>query len=181
MAQTIPRYQTWLNTLVLVGFGWAAILIELAPLDGLASALPSPDLLFCVAACLVLRRPAATPALIVVLLGIARDLMGGGPAGLGALVLLAAIEALRFYGRTIIRRGVLAEVFSIAILSVIMALVQVVLLTIALTPTPPLDQLGIGVVVTVAAYLFTLFLFRVILRVRADVDEATKLSGRIVR
>ena len=181
MAQPTPRYQTWLNMLVLISFGWAAILIELAPLDGLASALPSPDILFCVAACLVLRRPAATPAMIVSVLGIARDLMGGGPAGLGALVLLATIEVLRFYGPTIIRRGLVAEIFAIAALSAIMAAVQVVMLTITLTPTPPLDQLGTGVAMTIAAYLLTLLIFRVILRVRAEADEGTKLSGRIVR
>lgn len=181
MVQRVPRYQNYLNMLVLVGFGWAAILIELAPLDGLASALPSPDLLFCVGACMVLRRPNATPIFLISILGIARDLLGGGPAGLGALVLIAALEVLRFYRTTIIRRGLMVEVLTIAALSILMVALQVVMLTVTLTPTPPLDQLAMGALITVAAYLAVLLLFRVILRIRVEQEERPGLTSRAIR
>ena len=63
MARREPRYARWLNALVLLGLGWLAILLELAPLGGMASATPSPDFLFCVAAFLVVRRSRSTPAM----------------------------------------------------------------------------------------------------------------------
>ncbi|MEL7464419.1 MAG: hypothetical protein AAFN79_10155, partial [Pseudomonadota bacterium] len=106
MIQRDPAYARWLNALVLIGFGWLAILLELAPLGARASAAPSPELLFCVAAFLALRRPGSTPSALVLLLGLANDVLGGGPAGLGALTMLAAVEALRANRDWLLRHSV---------------------------------------------------------------------------
>lgn len=181
MAERTPRYHNWANALVLIGFGWLAILLELAPLSGLSSAPPSPDLLFCVAAFLLIRRPQATPALLIVLLGVLRDLLGGGPAGLGALILLAALECLRLYADILRRRGFLFELTCIAGLTVIMAAIEVIVLTIALTPIPPLDRIGMGILITIFSYICVVILLRGVLRIRADQDDSTSLSRRVLR
>ena len=115
MAQREPKYSKWLNAVVLIGFGWLAILLELAPLGGRASATPSPDLLLCVSAFLVLRRPTSTPAGLVLILGLTRDLVGGDAVGLGALTLLGAVEVLRIYRERLLRRTFAYEVAVIAL------------------------------------------------------------------
>ncbi|MEO0361797.1 MAG: rod shape-determining protein MreD, partial [Pseudomonadota bacterium] len=64
------RAVRWASLLVLVAFGWLAVQIELAPLGARAGATPAPDLLFCVVACLVLRRPEESPAILILLIGL---------------------------------------------------------------------------------------------------------------
>lgn len=172
MAQRDAKYALVVNALVLLAFGWAAILIEIAPLGGRAGATPSPDLLFCVAAVLVLRRPAATPASLVLLLGLARDLVSGGAVGLGALTLLAAVEVLRWTRERLQRRSFIYEFAAVGALAIAMSLVQVVILTFAFTPSPALETLGLGVLVTVAAYIGIALVFRFVLRLRGDPLEA---------
>ncbi|MEM7544469.1 MAG: hypothetical protein AAF367_02950 [Pseudomonadota bacterium] len=181
MAERVPRYHRWANALVLLGFGWLAILLQLAPLSGLASAPPSPDLLFCVAAFLLLRRPASTPAFLIVILGLLRDLLGGGPAGLGALVLLAALEVLRLYADLIRRRGFFVELAAIATLVLMMSAFQVVVLALALTPIPPLDRIAMGALMTILAYIGVAILFRWVLRIRPAPEDNGMLIGRARR
>lgn len=180
MAQRDAKYVRAFNAVVLVAFGWAAILIEIAPLGARASETPSPDLLFCVAGFLALRRPTATPASLVLLLGLVRDLVGGGAVGLGALTLLAAVEALRWFRERLMRRSFAYELAAVAALASAMSLLQVVILTFAFAPSPALETLGLGVAVTVASYAGVALVFRYLLQLRADPLEARNLirSGR---
>ncbi|MEL6792966.1 MAG: rod shape-determining protein MreD [Pseudomonadota bacterium] len=179
-----PAYARWLNALVLVGFGWLAILIELAPLGARASATPSPELLLCVAAFLSLRRPNSTPSALILLLGLASDVISGGPVGLGALTLLAAVEALRANREWLLRHSVIYEVLAIAALAIVMNVVKVVILTMAFVPSPALETLGLGVLATVGAYVAIAAFFRFVMRLRAEPLEARNLirtSARAAR
>lgn len=175
MAQREPKYSHWLNAIVLIGFGWLAILLELAPLGGRASATPSPDLLLCVAAFLVLRRPASTPASLVLILGLMRDLVGGDAVGLGALTLLGAVEVLRAYRERLLRRSFIYEVAAIAMATAAISVVQVAVLTLALTPSPALEILGLGALATVGAYVAIAAVFRFLLRMRPEGLETRNL------
>lgn len=168
MAQRDGKYTRALNAAVLVAFGWLAILIEIAPLGARASETPSPDLLFCVASYLAIRRPTATPASLILLLGLARDFIGGGAVGLGALCLLGAVEILRRSRERLMRRSFGYELGVVAVVALAMSVVQVVVLTFAFAPSPALETLGLGVVVTVASYALVALVFRYILRLRAD-------------
>ena len=91
----------WLSVIVLAAFGWLAILLEMAPLNEDARAFPAPDLLFCVCAYFALRRPSGSPGLLVGVLGLCRDLVSGGPVGLGAMSLIAGVETMRSVGDAI--------------------------------------------------------------------------------
>ena len=181
MTQRDATYARWLNALVLIGFGWLAILIELAPLGALASAAPSPELLFCVAGFLALRRPASTPTVIVLLLGLASDVISGGPIGLGALTLLAAVEALRANREWLLRHSVVYEIAAVAALAVLMNAAKVVILTIAFVPSPALETLGLGVLGTIGAYILIAAFFRFVMRLRAEPLEARNLIRGGVR
>ncbi len=178
MAARAPSYLKWLNSLVLIGFAWMAILIELTPLNEEASTMPAPDLLFCVAAFLVLRRPSATPAFLVVILGLTRDLLGGGPVGLGALALVAAIESLRALGEFLSRHNFLFELAAIAAFSFVLIGLQTFGLLITFAPTPPLDQLGLRVLGTIAAYIWIYIFFRWVLRVRGEFATDNRLTRK---
>ena len=175
MAARAPSYLKWLNSLVLIGFAWLAILFELAPLNEQAGAIPAPDLLFCVAAFLVLRRPSATPAFLIVILGLARDLLGGGPVGLGALALVASIESLRALGEFLSRRNFLFEFGAVAAISLVLIGLQIFGLLITFSAVPPIDQLGLRVLGTIAAYLWVFAFFRWVLRVRGEFAPDSRL------
>ena len=178
MAARTPSYLKWLNSLVLIGFAWLAILIELTPLNEQASTMPAPDLLFCVAAFLVLRRPSATPAFLIVILGLARDLLGGGPVGLGALALVAAVEILRALGEFLSRHNFLFEIGVVAAVSLILISLQAFGLIITFSAIPPFDQLGLRVLGTIAAYVWVFIFFRWVLRVRGEFAADTRLTRK---
>ena len=180
MAGRAPIYLPVLNTLVLIGFGWLAIVIELAPL-GPAGAHASPDLLFAVAAFLVLRRPSATPTLFVLLLGLARDILSGGPTGLGALALLFGVEALRAYRPTLARRSFVSEFLAISAVAALASAFQALALVVTLTPLPALSIVGARILETLVAYLAIAVLFRYVLRIQADPLENTRMIGRAER
>ena len=178
MAARAPSYLKWLNSLVLIGFAWLAILIELTPLNEQASTMPPPDLLFCIAAFLVLRRPSATPAFLIVILGLARDLLGGGPVGLGALALVASIECLRAMGEFLSRRNFFVELGAIAALSFVTIGLQTFGLLITFSAIPPFDQLGLRILGTIAAYIWVFVFFRWVLRVRGEFLVDNRLTRK---
>jgi rod shape-determining protein MreD len=178
MVARAPSYLKWLNSLVLIGFAWLAILIELTPLNEEAKTMLAPDLLFCVAAFLVLRRPSATPAFLIVIFGLARDLLGGGPVGLGALALVAAIECLRALGEFLSRRNVFFEFGAVAVFSFLLIVLQTLGLLITFSHTPPLDQLASRVFGTFLAYLLIYVFFRWVLRVRGEFAADNRLPRK---
>ena len=180
MATRTPAYLKLLNALVLLGFGWLAILIELTPLNEDVGAMPAPDLLFCVCAFLVLRRPSATPGVLIVGLGLARELLGGGPVGLGALTLLAAVEVLRIIGELLHRRPLIFEFAAIGALILAISTLQIFAMLITFSPIPPLDQIGLRALGTIVAYLGVYVVFRWMLRVRGEFIEDRRLSKKVV-
>ncbi len=180
MAEAAPRPLRLAHMAALVGLGALAILLSLAPLDARASATPSPDLLFCVAAFLALRRPAATPAILVLLLGLARDLAGGGPVGLGALTLWISIEWLKSRRDRIVR-SVWSELLAVAAIAFLAPLAQLVILTLSFANSPPLTTLAAGGLATLVAYGAVALVMRFGLRIRGVPLEAMRLLGRPIR
>ncbi|MGB0412271.1 MAG: hypothetical protein ACPGFA_11830 [Pikeienuella sp.] len=169
-------YSRWTSALVLISFGWVAILLELAPLNKAAGALPSPDILFCVVAFLVMRRPGGAPGILILGLGLARDLLSGGPVGLGALALLATAEALRVMAEPLRRRARGYEFAAVAVLALGATVAKIIILTATLAALPPLDLLGMRLLMTVGTYFIVFFLFRQILRIRAERTNDLRLG-----
>lgn len=141
--------------------GWLAIALGLAPIGGGIGALSGPDLLFCAVAVVAVRRPKLAPPPLVFALGLARDMLGGGAVGLGALALTLSTAALRAQADALRRRGFLVE-WGLATLWAAAALVLPwLLLTATLAPAPPLASLAGGWLATALAYpLFALMLRR---------------------
>lgn len=141
-----------LSAACLALFGWVAIAAGLAPIGGALGAMPGPDLLFCVVALWSARRPTLTPAGLVLALGLARDLMGGGPVGAGALGLLVASCGLRWRAAGTRRRGFLTEWGAAAMWAVVSVVVPWAMLTLTLAPTPPVERLAGSLLATALAY-----------------------------
>lgn len=180
MADRVSGPMLYANMAVLLSFGWLAILIGLAPIDARASARPSPDLLFCVAAFLAIRRPSATPAILVLLLGLARDLIGGAPLGLGALTLWGAVEYLRFHRNGLIG-SLPTEIGTIAVLAFLIPLLHLAAMTLVLAPSPALEVLASGAIATIFAYCAVALLFRFVFRIRGEAEENLRLIGHTER
>ncbi|MEO0360127.1 MAG: rod shape-determining protein MreD, partial [Pseudomonadota bacterium] len=145
--------------------------IELAPLGARAGATPAPDLLFCVVACLVLRRPEESPAILILLIGLARDLVGGGPVGLGALLLFAGAEALRLAGERARRLSLLREFVTVALAVLALSAAEALVFALTLAPTPPLEIVGLGALVTCAAYPAVVALLQGVFRIRRAAED----------
>lgn len=140
--------------------GWLAIALGLAPIGGGIGALPGPDLLFCAAALVATRRPRLAAPPLVFALGLARDMLGGGAIGLGALTLTLAAAALRARSEGLRRRGFAVEWGAAALGAAAALLLQWLALTATLAPAPPLSALAGGWAATVLAYPFCALLLR---------------------
>ncbi len=177
MAGNASRPARLAGMAALAALGWLAILIGLAPIDARAAAWPAPDLLFGVVACFAVRRPSSSPAALILVLGLARDVLGGGPAGLGALTLWAAAEYLRFHRDRFIRSP-LAEAGALAALSLLLPFAHLVAMTALFAPSPPLSVLALGAISTFAAALAVRVLLVHLLRIGGEAVENHRLIGR---
>lgn len=116
--------------------GCVAIFVEIAPIGFTTEARPSPDFLFCVVACWVVRRPGASPVLLIFALGLARDLLADLPVGAGALTLMLAAEFLRTQGPILARQPFLAEWATVAMVALAMISAQFLLVVLTLAQPP---------------------------------------------
>jgi rod shape-determining protein MreD len=145
--------------------GVLAIYIEMAPLGIGPGARPSPDLVLCVVAYWAIRRPGSTPALLVFVLGLMRDLITDVPVGAGALSLVLAAEALKAWRRALARSGFLREWITVFGAALATAAMQWLLVMVTLAQPPFLDQLLNQCLYTAMAYPAVALLFRWVLRI----------------
>ena len=132
--------------------GWIAIAADLASVGGSAGALPAPDLLFCLSAAFAQRRPAATPATLVFLLGLARDSLSAGPFGLGALALTVSVEGARRAAAAARHEGFLFDWGRAAAWAALGAALLWLGLALSFAPRPALFELALRLAATIAAY-----------------------------
>lgn len=132
MSGTVLWLQRGLYTLVSL----LAILFPLLPLGMDGSHPVLPDFFYVVTAVWVVRRPESAPFLIVAALALIGDFLLNRPPGLWALMTLLGIEFLRGQREVMRDRVYLNEWFTGAAVFAAMLMVNGLLLTIALVPTP---------------------------------------------
>jgi len=150
---TLPSGARLLRMALLASLGTLAIFVEAAPIGVGAQATPSPDLLFCVTAAIAVRRPASAPLLIVLTLGLMRDLLTDLPVGMGALALVLGIEALRIRSVAMARRSLLTEWSLVSVVFLGILAMQWLALFITFVQPPYLFDLGRQWVATMLAYV----------------------------
>lgn len=136
MIAVVPMMLRVLGAALVAGLLWLGLALDLAPLTGQALSWPMPDLMMACAFCLVLRRPSLLPPLAVFGAGLLHDLLAGGAVGPGALGLLAATEYLRGAGRSLRRRGLLAEWLAAAAMAALALVIPAAMLWVSLDDVP---------------------------------------------
>lgn len=136
----------------LAALAGAALAAELAPVGAAAGPAAAPDFLFCLVAALAARRPQLAPPPLVFVLGLLRDLLSGGPIGLGALALMLSVEALRAREPAIRRRGAALEWPLAAALCGLALGGQAAALWATAAPAPDLEALAARYGLTLMAY-----------------------------
>lgn len=92
---TRRRHGPLAETVLVLLLAWALILAALLPSGFALDRPPGPDLIYCLAAAWVIRRPGEAPLWAILAIGLGGDILLSRPVGLGALGLLVVTEALR--------------------------------------------------------------------------------------
>ncbi len=161
------RFAPAIETAALLGLGAAAIHFALLPFDLAAGRFSGPDLVFCLVAAWVIRRPAEAPLWAVLGLGLAADLFLSRPPGLGALGLLLAAEALRGSAISLRSGPFAAEWLSVAGVFVALQLCLHAALQLVFLDGPGLGALLRQAAATALAYPLVVALLAVGLGLRA--------------
>lgn len=152
-----------------------AILLEVAPLGLSAAAAPAPDLVASVVFFWALRRPEATPALLVFLVAILRDLIAGGPVGAAALTLVLGSAAVRT--RNGAHAPLYLEFLMFTVFALLTALVAWLLVWLTAGGAPALSAVLSRAAVTVLCYPLVYIVLRSLLRIRSREAAERHMSG----
>lgn len=158
-----------------VGLCMVVIFFKMLPLSTIPGRLPGPDLLFCLTAVWIMRRPKWAPVGLIVLMHLVADILFLRPIGLWSAISLLGYEYMRSQaeGGTEISPpleiGLAAATF--AVMAGLNGLVQYVLGL----PQPSFGVTGLHVIMTVVAYPFVIAVSVYLLRVRRA--RPTDLDG----
>lgn len=166
-----------LQPLAFLAIAFVLILAQLMPMAFTADAQLWPDLLFCLAAAWVLRRPRALPALFLVAIFLLADFLLSRPPGLGALLALGATEILRVLASEQRDRPFLFEWLNFAVLYGVILLAEFFAYTITFMPGRSPWRLAELYGLTIALYPMVAFSLHSILRIRPPAAEPGWIGG----
>ncbi len=162
-----------LQVAIVFSLSCAVILfVKLIPLDLLPGRIAPPDIMFCLAVALLIRRPGALPMWLVALVFLLNDILLSQPLGLWALIVLATSEVVRGTRSNVREMLFLSEWFWFAGLYVAATVALFVLKFLLFIPREPLTMILPMLVFTVACYpvvvLYLNYVFKVAKSIRAD-------------
>ncbi|WP_298258707.1 hypothetical protein [uncultured Litoreibacter sp.] len=128
--------------------------------------LPGPDLLFCLTAAFLFRRPRWAPVVLIVLVHLLADVLFLRPLGLWAAVSLLAYEFLRRQSNTGAEISVPLEVAMVIGTFAATVLANSVFYLVFAVPHPSVGVSVLHILTTAVAYPFVIALVHFILRVR---------------
>ncbi len=140
-----------------VALGLAILFLRLLPLNPGKVSWPGPDLLLCLTFAWILRRPEQVPALIVAAMFLVEGLLLLKPIGLWAAIVLMATEIARRNEHRWRDQPFLLEWLRIGLLVLGAVMLDRIVQAAffvpqTLAPRPPLGQVLMNVIATVAAY-----------------------------
>ncbi|GIX14428.1 MAG: hypothetical protein KatS3mg118_2387 [Paracoccaceae bacterium] len=144
--------QLWLMRAGAAALALAGLVAALVPMGIAPGSWPSPDLVFMLVVLLLMRRPRAMPAWMLVPLTLASDLLRGAPLGIATLVLIGAGGAIEARRERMARAGLLAEWLTAATLFLGALAAQLVALRLTFLPWPAAADLLAYAAGTVLAY-----------------------------
>ncbi|MBY8975733.1 rod shape-determining protein MreD [Rhodobacteraceae bacterium NNCM2] len=179
MAAALDRESIFrvIRMLIFTALGLLAIFIEAAPAGIEATSLPSPDLLLCVVAFWVLRRPGSTPLLLVFALGLCRDLLTDAPLGAGTLGIVLAAQVLTERRNWIAAQPFVVEWMMVGLAIAFTLILQWVLVVVTLGHPPYLRLLLIMAGMTFFSYPVVAVVFRWLLGISWRKGDGLTRSG----
>ncbi|WP_118135320.1 rod shape-determining protein MreD [Oceanicella sp. SM1341] len=152
--------RTWAGMVALPLVSALGLLISLAPVGLSATDMPMPDLVYLPIAVWLIRRPEAAPLLLVFAIGLAADLLRGGPLGIGVLGLIGAGELLRRMSEGLVRGPFMMEWLVAGGLFIGLLAFQCVALWLTFSPRPAFGLLWQHAAGTVLLYPLVAFALR---------------------
>lgn len=160
------RHLIWLRRAALILFAAAVMFYHLIPFTLEPSALPAPDILFCVICALVIRRPEIVPFWVIGLIYFGFDVFQMKPLGIWTACVLVATEVLRG-NRDAFRENLFPfEWLTVSLIYFLTLAANRTLWAISFIPTPPISDMLWEFIFTVLTYPIALFVITYILRIR---------------
>lgn len=150
-----------------LGFGAFAVVLNLLPLDHAPDAALAPNFLLVTLGFWCVRQPWACPPVLVFLLGALNDLASDGPVGAELLALLIVTEAMRVDALGGAPRSLAVDWLRFSLAVTAHGALTLVILTLTLSPTPPIADVAARGFWTAAAYPIAVFIYGWLLGVRA--------------
>ncbi|WP_299300797.1 hypothetical protein [uncultured Litoreibacter sp.] len=151
------------------------IFVQMLPLSTVPGGIPGPDLLFCLTAVWIMRRPRWAPVALIVLVHLVADILFLRPIGLWPAITLVGYEYLRR------KAGGSTEISPPLELGISVATFAALVATNALLqfifgiPQPTIGVLLLHVIMTALAYPFVIAFSHYVARVRRA--KPTDLDG----
>lgn len=156
----------WLDIALFIVLGFVSIGLAILPMGLTADSIPFPDLLFCVIAAWVVRRPETAPMLVIAAVSVLADAMLMRPIGLWALLMLLGTEGLRLSERAFRDLPFVLEWLYISGLLIIMIILQNVILLVTFADVYEFSTLVWHVLRTIAIYPVVVAILHWIFRIR---------------
>ncbi len=157
----------WYEVFLFTVLGLVSIGLPIMPMGLTADSIPFPDLMFCLFAAWIVRRPETAPMVLVAGLGILADAMMMRPIGLWALMLLVGTEGLRISERAFRDIPFALEWAYVSGLLIILTILQNVILLVSFADVYDFSTMMWHVLRTIAIYPLVVAVLHWIFRIRA--------------
>lgn len=147
-----PARRRLLGMALYAGVAMLVLFLRLLPLAPGRVPWPGPDLLLCLTIAWVLRRPEQVPALLIAAVALAEDLLLSRPIGLWAAMMVIGSELARAREARWRAQPFVVEWLRVALLMALMMLGARLATLVVLLPVPPLGQVLLQWLASVAAY-----------------------------
>lgn len=137
---------------IYVGIVVAILFLRLLPLAPGQVHWPGPDLVLCLTLAWILRRPAQIPAATIAAVVLVEDLLLMRPIGLWAAITVLGTEAARAREARWRAQPFVVEWLRVAVLMAVMTMAARLLMLLAFVEVPPLGQVLLQWLASVAAY-----------------------------
>lgn len=158
--------QRWLHYALFAAVAGAILFILILPLSTTPQNFPGPDLLVCLVFAWIQRRPDYLPPVLLVTILLLADFMLMRPPGLWAILTLLGAEFLRTRHQGSGEMPFPAEWGFVAVVVLLMALINWIVLGIMVVPHHDLPSALIRAVMTIIAYPLIVLLTRQVFHIR---------------
>lgn len=147
-----PTRRRLLGTALYLGCAAVVLFLRLLPLAPGRVPWPGPDLILCLTFAWVLRRPDQVPALAIAAVVLVEDLLLSRPIGLWAAMVVIGSEVARGRQARWRTQPFVVEWLRVAVLMALLTGAARLAMLLVLLPVPPLGQVLLQLLASIAAY-----------------------------